>query len=84
MSRKKRLQMQSRPRSAPDVSVEIGDSPQAQRMLTIVQSIVEIGTYPCPECGTPVEYVGHDPTFGMHFRCPKPGCKYEAFWDWQL
>jgi len=84
MSKKKRLQMQSRPRSAPDVSVEVGNSPQAQRMLAIVQSIVATGTYPCSECDTPVEHVGHDPILGLHFRCPKPGCKYEGFWHWQL
>jgi len=80
MSKPKRRNMQKRP-FAPEVSVESIDSPQAQHMLAVIQSIIDTGTYPCPECGTLVAYVEYDPVFdGMHFRCPKPGCRYEGYW----
>lgn len=80
--KKKRLQMQARPRPTVDISVELAsDNPQALRMLVIARSIAEYGTYPCPECGTPVELVNRDAnTSEMHFRCPNPECEYHATW----
>ncbi len=64
------------------VTVELANSPEAKRFLDELSSLIETGTYPCPVCGTLVQFSGVDLDFGgLRFRCPKEGCLYEGTWE---